>query len=105
MYYHNITIDESVLSQLPLDGDIANVPTVVDKIAVMPESQSRQEDSNDELLAETFVLRLLRQTTEEMIRQTIDGTRVSRPHINQTPLNEFRTEGYVLSISNCLSYR
>ena len=95
VYYHNIAIDESVLSQLPLDGDIANVPTIVDE-AITHENQSTQEDSNEELLAGTFVPMLPRQTTEEeMIRQSIDRTHVSWPHINQTPLNEFRTEGYM----------
>ena len=92
VYYRNIAIDESVLSQLPVDGDIASIPTIVDE-ATIP---INQEDSDAGLLAGTFVPMLPRQNTEqEMIRQGTDRTPASWPHINQTPLNEFRTEGYM----------
>ena len=92
VHYRNIAIDESVLSQLPVDGDIVTVPTIVDE-ATMPVNQT---DSDAGLLAGTFVPMLPRQNTEEeMIRQGTDRTPVSWPHVNQTPLNEFRTEDYM----------
>ena len=34
VHYRNIAIDESVLSQLPVDGDIVTVPTIVDEVTM-----------------------------------------------------------------------
>lgn len=85
-YYHNNTIDESVLSRLPLDSDIATVPMMVDE-SIMPETQSTQEHLNEGLLAGIVVPILPKQTTEEeRIRRGINGTNVLWPHINQSLL-------------------
>ena len=103
-YYANIEIDESHICQLPIDGEIA-VPTTI----TSNESLSTSEQENcldDTFLSGTFVpMNFTKGTEKEIVknsvveRQQFSHTTIAWPQIQNNPINEFKTEGYMTCIS------
>lgn len=102
-YYANIEIDESHICQLPIDGEIA-IPTTI----TSSESLSEQENClDDTFLSGTFVpMNFTKGTEKEIVknsvveRQRFPHNTIAWPQIQNTPINEFKTEGYMTCISN-----
>ena len=105
IYYRDVTIDHSVLSQLPIDGELTtHLPTTNISSSELDDTPPVQENDGDPVnahLGSTFVLLPSRGMTEQLviqqsILQTTPATPVVNwPSANSTPINEFTTEGYM----------
>ena len=102
IYYRNVTIDHSVLAQLPTDGDLTNLPTM--RVNYDEEEMPARDDDEpyDAHLSSTFVpLPVRGQTEQQVIRQSViqqnqsSTPTVSWPSSCGNPINEFTTEGYI----------
>ena len=98
-YYANIEIDESHICQLPIDGEIA-VPTTINS----NESLSTSEQENcldDTFLSGTFVpMNFTKGIVKNSVveRQQFSHTTITWPQIQNNPINEFKTEGYMTCV-------
>ena len=94
-YFKDITINESVLNQLPVDGTLLNeLPSC--SFEEIESDQSPQVNHNMELTS-SFVplLSSKRNTEDDTIRQQVaKNNPVSWPSIQATAINEFNHEGY-----------
>ena len=102
-YYSGITIDQTALALLPIDGELDGLSTII--LPMDDESEfSNKIDEDDEYTFGTFVPMGPSKTTEqEVVRQSVTDcqitgqsniTTLSWPDIHNTPINEFTTEGY-----------
>ena len=104
-YYHAITIVDSALAKLPEDGDIAGVSTVslpLDSDDHITDLADAEDDLN---MSCTFVpVGPRRQVEHEVVRQSIasyqqpgetETPTAQWPEIQNAPINEFKTEGYM----------
>ena len=104
IYYHNVHIDPSALALLPQDYDLSGLHSIiVDSPSDDSEVSSTQDvDLYNANLSRTFVpLTPPRMTEQEAIRQSVQERQsnqpstVAWPPAGETPINEFRTEGYI----------
>ena len=98
IYYRNVTIDDSVLQLLPVDGELDNLPTVRIPSSGEADIPAREdEDPRSAHLASTFLPMPTRGITEqEAIQQSvIQNSPISWPSTSGNPINEFTTEGYM----------
>ena len=104
-YYHDINLDESALTQLPEDGNLNGLSMIVMSLDDDDHVNDSAPLDDDTFMSGTFVPMVPRKETEQnVIRQSIS----SRQHTNEThgivqwpqvaniPINEFKTEGYML---------
>ncbi len=101
MYNRDITLDQDALSQLPEDGDLADLATVTLEDPIADEEPLEQsDDPYNAFLVGSFVPVNHRKNTEqEIVQQAVaqgnsDDQPVLWPQISGTPINEFHTEGY-----------
>ena len=105
-YYRNVHIDPSALALLPENDDLSGLHSMtVDSPSDDSELSSTQDvDPYDANLSRTFIpLTPPRMTEQEAIRQSVQERQsnlpstVAWPPAGETPINEFRTEGYISS--------
>ncbi|CAG8509590.1 4776_t:CDS:10, partial [Scutellospora calospora] len=100
IYYADITIDNEILQSLPTDGTIED--QIPDNEIIAEESNNENEDEIDDMISRTFVLFLPSTSREEIaINETLNRIQnenhpIAWPHINDNPINEFRTLGYIV---------
>ena len=96
-------IDESHLCQLPIDGEIA-IPTSIASNEAINEQESGSVHSSvdDVFLSGTFVpMNFIRGAEKEIVKNSVrEGQQfphntIAWPQIKDTPINEFKTEGYM----------
>ena len=103
--YQDITLDESALAQLPEYGDLSELTTITlpvdddDHIIKNP-----SDGDSDTFMSGTFVPMVPKNNTEQQVmRQSIADRQhadeanrtVQWPQVEDSPINEFRTEGYM----------
>ena len=105
-YFANIETDHSHLAQLPDDGDITTLASIsLNKPSCSEQSSNAETDPYDTFLSGTFVPMNFRKGTEQEIVRNSLTERQQPPHANtqpvpwpeitNTPINEFRTKGYI----------
>ena len=102
VYFHDISLDHSVLDELPEDGDLPEI-SVVTPVNEAGEGDSFAESSHveeDNWTSGSFIPFAHRRVTEqEAIQQAVSGQQqppiVSWPQVGDSPLNEFHSEGYI----------
>ena len=104
-YYKDITLDELALAQLPEDGDLPELSTLtlpVDDDDHIIDNPS--DGDGDHFMSGTFVPMVPKTNTEQQVmrqsiadRQNADkGDRIVQwPQFENSPINEFKTEGYM----------
>lgn len=102
IYFSDITINHDILSALPENDHLTNIPTISvssnDTYLGQPDlSTSTTEDQYNSNLCRTFVPSVHPTRTEEQnIRQSLQSTTtVPCPARGENPLNEFQCEGYI----------
>jgi hypothetical protein len=96
-YYNDIIIDNEVLQSLPVDGSIDDQ---LRKTQTNVE-ESDQEENEDDVITRTFVPFLPSVDREDVaIQNTLDRVQnennpIEWPQINNHPVNEFQTSGYI----------
>ena len=107
IYYRTIAIDCNALAMLPEDGDLAGMCTVTlgPSGADSDEEASATQDTDpyNAHLPTTFIpIAGQRMTEQEAVRQTVHEQHsattpptVPWPSLDGTPVNEFKTEGYI----------
>ena len=106
VYYRNIRIDPNALALLPEDGDLTGLRSVTVENDDQ-ETPPAQNDAHDAHIATSFVPNNLnpRMTEQETIRKSVEERQslqpaetppvVMWPPSGGTPINEFKTEGYM----------
>ena len=106
IYYRNIRIDPDALALLPEDGDLTGLHSVTVENDDQ-ETPPAQNDPSDDHIATSFVPNSLnpRMTEQETIRKSVQERQshhpaetpptVMWPPSGGTPINEFKTEGYI----------
>ena len=90
-------ISEQALQQLPEDGDLSNLTSL---LTSDPQSESSQDDLYGAYLSTSFVPNAAQQRTEqETVQKSVQDLQsgshtLAWPTIGGTPINEFTTEGY-----------
>ena len=97
-YYHDVTIDHSMLAALPCDGKLSGFNT----IRLSDSEVDVSDESSVSHIRSTFVpVPATGMTEQETIYQSIvqpsrnSATPVNWPSISGNPVNEFTTEGYM----------
>ena len=102
IYYHDVTIDQSVLAQLPIDGELTtNLRTI--RVESNEENTPVRDDDDpySAHLESTFIPMPMRGVTEQqaiqesMVQSAHSSTPVNWPSTSDNPINEFTTEGYI----------
>ena len=107
-YYHSlgVTIDITALDQLPQNGNISQLVSVIEDTTTDSASTSDtaaaadEDDLCDEHLPQSFVpVAATSMTEQETVQQSVQQRQYSQPAlmwptIGGIPLNEFTTEGY-----------
>ena len=103
-YYANIIIDTKILESLPINGSIdeqlSNQQKIID-INYEDEDDVINED-NEEVINRTFVaINPSSHREEDAIEDTLNHIHTERdrliwPYINNHPINEFQTPGYIV---------
>ena len=106
IYYRNIHIDPDALALLPEDGDLTGLCSVTVETDDQ-ETPPAQNDPSDDHIATSFVPINLnpRMTEQETIRKSVQERQFHQPAETPptvmwpprggTPINEFKTEGYI----------
>lgn len=109
VYYQHITLDTHALTLLPEDGNLSGMLSTVADPAFTELTEEEQGDSQDPCDAhftQTFVpINHQKATQQEAVRQTVDERQqqstssdprhiLTWPPCDDTPINEFSTEGY-----------
>ena len=97
IYFRNITIDNAIISSLPQNSNLTNVPTIIFPVDQSDESDpsTHSEDPYTADLSRTFVPGLYQSRTEaENIRQSLGNSTVMWPNQEENPINKFNMEGY-----------
>ena len=84
-YYHDIVIDEDILSQLPTDGDYASL---------LPSLDEDDIDTETDTVNESFFPNISQLDQETVINDRLKS--IEWPQTGTAPLDEFRTEGYIV---------
>ena len=106
-YYHSlgVTIDITALDQLPQNGNISQLVSVIedtttDSASTSDTAAAAEDDLCDEHLPQSFVpVAATSMTEQETVQQSVQQRQYSQPAlmwptIGGIPLNEFTTEGY-----------
>ena len=99
-YFHKITIDYAVLEELPNDSILPNIPTISESLDSPEDKTSSQPESDEQLESSdksSFVPSVVQSHSREedtIQKQLSHGNPVSWPMLDNTPINEFQTEGY-----------
>ena len=103
-YYHDISLDQSALAQLPEDGNLTGLLTVVLPLDDDDHVSDSTPLDDDTVMSSTFVPMVPRKQTEQnIIRQNISSRQhtdetertVQWPQVENTPINEFKTKDYM----------
>ena len=92
-----VHINEQALQQLPEDGDLSNLTSL---LTSDPQSESSQDNLYGAHLSTSFVPNAAQQRTEqETVQKSVQDLQshshiLAWPTIGGTPINEFTTEGY-----------
>ena len=100
-YYHNVNINHDVLALLPSDGDLHGLTTMT--VSSNEEEPPARQDADpyNAHLGSTFVpMPTTGLTEQQTIRQSVQQPTstpptVPWPSVGGSPINEFRTEGYI----------
>ena len=105
IYFHNISLDHSVLAELPEDGDLPGLSEVTpadeagEGESSAPPSHLGGQGETDWTSGSFVPLAHRRVTEQESIQQAVSGQQqpptVSWPRVGDSPLNEFHSEGYI----------
>ena len=100
-YYHNVTINTTILAHLPVDGELTNLLTTT-LSSTDDEVENPSQDGEDPYTAHlrsTFVPLSTRGVTEQQaIQQSLSHSQhINWPSTTGNPVNEFTTEGYISS--------
>ena len=109
LYYQHISLDDHALALLPENGNLPGLPSIVQDPSQAELMEGEQGDSlhtDDPHFTQTFVpINHQKVTEEEAVKQTVDERQqlptssnprhvLMWPPCEDTPVNEFSTEGY-----------
>lgn len=98
VYYRDVTIDQSVLALLPVDGLLTEIQTIRVSSSEVDMPVREDEDPHSAHLPSTFLPMPRRGITEEeAIQQSViqGNSHVNWPVTTGNAVNEFTTEGYM----------
>ena len=102
-YYHHIQINQTALNQLPEDGNLTGLCGVEVEASADDAEELQATEDVDLLDAGSFVPVVARKLTEEeSVRKSVQERQTKHPEqvvpwppTGDTPISEFRTEGYM----------
>ncbi len=98
IYYKDVKIDMDKQRQLPEDGDLTGLSTVMMEMSINEDTTTEQEDPHAANLTTSFIPitnQKLKGTEKEKIRKSVENRHLPWPSSSDVPLNEFTTEGYM----------
>ncbi len=98
IYYKDVKIDMDKQRQLPEDGDLTGLSTVMMEMSINEDTTTEQEDPHAANLTTSFIPitnQKLKGTEKEKIRKSVENRHLPWSSSSDVPLNEFTTEGYM----------